>query len=95
MSDEQVEEAIVRKTEKRTGKMAIVNLDRLSIEFNDGDTVDLEAMIKKHIVSRNTKRVKILARGSLNKKLHVEADDFSKQAMKLIIYCGGSVTVIG
>ncbi len=94
VSDETVEEVVVRRKENRTGKMAIVNLDSLSDEFNDGDTVNLEAMIKKHIVSKNTKRVKILARGSLDKKLHVEADDFSKQAMKLIIYSGGSVTIL-
>ena len=34
--------------------------------------------------------IKVLARGKLDKALTVEADDFSPQAVKMIVLTGGS-----
>ena len=35
--------------------------------------------------------VKLLARGSLDKKLHVELQDYSIEAVKMVIATGGTV----
>lgn len=94
ISDTIIDELVTHKSTHVTGRMEIINLDTLSLEFKDGDTVNLETLISRKIVGKNTKRVKILARGSLDKKLHVEAYDFSKQAMKLILINGGTITVL-
>lgn len=92
--DQVVEEMVVRKTTLRTGRMEIVNLDSLEQVFADGDLVNLETLQAKKLVSKKAKRIKILARGTFTKKLMVEADDYSKQAMKLIIFYGGRVVVL-
>ena len=71
-------------------KTGIINIDTLSQHFEDGETVTL-AEIKKRVKGFNGKvtYLKILARGTLDKKLTVEADSFSLQAVKMIILTGG------
>ena len=71
----------------RTG---IVNIDTLSKTFRDGETVTL-AEVKKRVKGFDKKitYLKVLARGTLDKKLTVEADNFSLQAAKMIILTGG------
>ena len=70
-------------------KKSVVNLDTLSKEFNDGDTVDLEALKAKGLVEKKTKSVKILARGTIDKALTVKAGEFSETALKMIVLTGG------
>ena len=91
MSDEKAESSIEEDAlhSRREGKKDIINIDTLSENFNDGDTVDLDALIAKKLVSPNTGYVKVLARGVLTKKLTVELDDFSLQAVKMIVLMGG------
>ena len=71
-------------------KTGIINIDTLSQHFGDGDTVTL-AEIKKRVKGFNGKvtYLKVLARGTLDKKLTVEADSFSLQAVKMIVLTGG------
>ena len=49
--------------------------------------------IKERVSRFNRKAtyIKVLARGSLDKRLIVEADDFSVQAAKMILLTGGEV----
>lgn len=70
-------------------KKDIINIDTLSDSFNNGDEVTLEALIEKGLVSPKVGYIKVLARGELNKKLTVIADDFSIQAVKMIVLTGG------
>ena len=70
-------------------KKSVVNLDTLSKEFNDGDTVDLEALKAKGLVEKKTKSVKVLARGTIDKALTVKAGEFSETALKMIVLTGG------
>ena len=93
MSDEKAEEAIVEDygNKKHEGKKGIINIDTISENFNDGDTVDIEALYKKKLIPSNVGFVKVLARGSLNKKLHLALQDYSLQAVKMIILAGGTV----
>lgn len=78
----------------RYQKKSIVNIDTLSQNFESGDSVNLEALLAKRLVPAGTDYVKILARGNLDKKLFVEANDYSADAIKMIILTDGTVTEI-
>ena len=56
----------------------------------DGDVVTLEALKEKGIVPKKETAVKILARGTLDKALTVEADAYSLDAIKMIVLVGGT-----
>lgn len=93
MSDEEAERAFekgVRYADKT--KTGIINVDTLSKFFSDGEKITLEE-IKKRVPNFNRKitYVKVLARGELDKKFIVEADDFSIEAVKMILLMHGRV----
>lgn len=94
ISDEVVE-AFIQESERYSDKTKkdIVNIDALGKYFNAGDTVTIEE-IKKRVPSVNKKAtyIKVLARGTLDKALNVEADDFSPAAIKMIVLTGGTVS---
>ena len=73
----------------KSGRKAIVNIDTISANFADGDTVDLAALQSKKLVGKKDVAVKILARGSLDKRLTVVADAFFADAVKMIVLMGG------
>ena len=93
MTDEEAEEHIEVVEEvpgrERTGKMHAINLDTLCDSFEDGEEVTLEALKEKKLAPKNAGRVKILARGTMTKKLDIVADNFSLQAVKMITLAGG------
>ncbi len=70
-----------------------VNLARLN-RFEDGTTVDLAALKKAGLASGNLP-VKILAGGTLTKKLSVKAHAFSDAAKAAIEKAGGTAETIG
>lgn len=72
---------------------AAVNLDRLNINFEEGQTVDKQALVERGIVTKNC-LVKILGQGTLDKKLHVEVDAISQSARAAIENIGGKVQLI-
>ncbi|MBQ8849743.1 MAG: uL15 family ribosomal protein, partial [Clostridia bacterium] len=74
-------------------KKTEVNIDTISLAFSDGDTVTLNTLKEKKLVPKNAGHVKILARGSLDKKLTVVAQDFSDAALKMILLTGGEAVV--
>ena len=74
-----------------TGKKGIVNVDVLSANFNDGDVVTVEALLEKGLIPASVSRVKLLAKGTLNKKLNVALQDYSLEAVKMIVLVGGTV----
>ena len=74
---------------KRYEQKAIVNVDTLSESFENGAHVNLETLKAKKLISSGVDCVKILARGQLNKHLFVEAQDFSADAVKMIVLTGG------
>ena len=93
MSDE-VAEALVTQSARKadTTKKGIINVDVLSKCFNDGEKVTVDE-IKARVpgFDRKITYIKVLARGTLNKKLIVEADEFSVDAKKMILLTGGQV----
>ena len=73
----------------RSGKVHAINLDTICDHFNDGDVVTLDALKKMRLAPQNAGRLKVLARGTMNKKLTIESDSFSLQAVKMITLAGG------
>lgn len=74
---------------KRYQSKAIINIDTLSLHFATGDTVTLDALKEKKLVPPKTDYIKVLAHGKLDKHLTVEAQDYSMDAVKMIILTGG------
>ena len=73
---------------------AVVNLDVLEKNFQDGDIINPENLIKKRIVSRMKDRnpeVKILGNGKITKKLIVEKCKISASAKTAIEKAGGTI----
>lgn len=70
-----------------------VNLMNLS-QFEDGSTVDPEAMRKAGLANGNADGIKILARGEIDKKLTVRAQAFSANAKAKIEAAGGVCEVV-
>ena len=71
----------------------IINVGALEA-FDDGATVDLEAVLAKGLVSLNTNQFKVLGNGDVSRKLTVRAQKFSKSAAQKIQDAGGSVVVL-
>ena len=72
---------------------AVVNLVDLN-QFNDGEIVTPEALVARNILKKLKSGVKVLANGTLEKKLTVKASVFSKAAEAAIVKAGGTVEVI-
>jgi large subunit ribosomal protein L15 len=71
-----------------------VNLDDLAARFEDGASVDLEALRVTGLAAKRDVPVKILGRGELDKKLTVHAHKFSKAARERIEAAGGVVVEV-
>ena len=67
---------------------AIINVADLN-RFNDGDVVDMEALMAKKIVRSALDGLKVLGNGELTKKVTVKAEAFSATAMEKIEAAGG------
>ena len=94
---------IIKKVPKNRGyrfksfqdKFVPVNIAALEIAFMDGDTVTPESMVAKKLVRKTVgkfPKVKILATGSLSKKLTVTGCVTSATAKAAIEKAGGTVT---
>lgn len=72
---------------------AVVNVSALNI-FEDGATVNAEALREAGLINDLYDGVKILGDGELTKKLNVEAQAFTKSASEKIEKLGGKAQVI-
>lgn len=84
-----VHDIIISK--KCSGKKEIINLDTISKNYQENETVSLKTLIEKKLVSAKTNAVKCLARGVLDKPLHFELNDYSNDAVKMILVTGGTI----
>jgi large subunit ribosomal protein L15 len=71
-----------------------VNLRDLERVFDDGDTVDVEALVAKGVIKNTKTDVKVLGTGELTKKLSVTAHRFSASAREKIEAAGGTATAL-
>ena len=72
---------------------AIVNLDALN-RFEDGTEVTAELLLETGVISKLNNGVKVLANGTLEKKLTVKATKFSSAAVAAFEAAGGKTEVI-
>lgn len=73
---------------------AIVNLDDLEKFFKAGETVTPELVVERGVMSDLKDGLKVLAFGTLNHKLTVQAHKFSKTAQAAIEKAGGEVVTL-
>ncbi|MBN8690090.1 MAG: 50S ribosomal protein L15 [Armatimonadetes bacterium] len=73
---------------------AIINLDDLEKHFSAGDSVTPEKLIKLGVIPGIKDGLKVLAFGSLSKKLTVSAHKLSAVASDKIKAAGGEVVVL-
>ncbi len=80
-------------TNRNSKDIVAINLSALEC-FENGATVDVEALIEAGIVKNPRDGVKILGNGELTKKLDVKADAFSASAKEKIEALGGTAEVM-
>jgi large subunit ribosomal protein L15 len=70
-----------------------VNISTIDEAFNAGDSVDLQALFDKKIISSVEHGLKILAKGKITKALNIKADAFSKTAQEQVVAAGGTCEI--
>jgi len=91
---------IYRKLPKRGFKnhfakeYAIVNLDKLNNYFEDGEVVDMAALLGIGVIRKELDGLKVLGTGEITKKLTVKATVFSQSAKEKIEAAGGKIEVV-
>ena len=78
---------------RNTKEIVAINVSALE-KFENGDTVTVESLLEKGIVSKPRDGVKILGNGELTKKLTVQVNAFSASAKEKIEALGGNAEVI-
>jgi len=73
---------------------AIVNVALLDKRFNDGDVVDVNALVENGIIKNIKSGIKVLGNGEITKKLTVKASIFSGAAKEKIEAAGGKAEVV-
>lgn len=81
-------------TNPNSVRLAIVNVEDLEGNFEDGDTVDAESLLARGMVRKNNPGIKVLGNGELTKKLTVRAHKFSDAARSKVEEAGGTAEVI-
>ena len=74
-------------------KIVGINVGSLNV-FDDGATVDTQAILDAGIIKKQYDGIKVLSNGVLSKKLIVKARAFSENAKKKIEEAGGKAEVI-
>ena len=70
-----------------------INVDKLN-GFNDGDVVDLAAILANGLTSKVTELLKVLGNGNLERKLTIRTQKCSKSAVEKIEAAGGSIVYL-
>ncbi len=70
----------------------VVNLERLSSAFKDGDTVSKQTLVEKGLVYGKLP-IKILGSGDFKGKLIINVDKISKSAEKKLTKSGSKLTI--
>lgn len=79
---------------RNSKEIVAINLSVLDKKFEDGATVDVEALIKAGIIDAAKDGVKILGNGEITKKLTVKVNAYSEVAKAKIEAVGGTAEVI-
>ena len=74
-------------------EIVAINVSALEV-FDNGATVDVDALMAQGIINNPADGVKILGNGELTKKLNVKVNAFSASAKEMIEKLGGTAEVI-
>ena len=80
-------------TNRNTEEIVAINVSALEC-FDNGATVDVNALVEAGIIKNPRDGVKILGNGELTKKLDVKVDAFSASAKEKIEALGGTAEVM-
>ena len=80
-------------TNRNTKDIVAFNISELE-RFEDGATVDVEALIEAGIIKNPRDGVKVLGNGELTKKLNVKVNAYSASAKEKIEALGGTAEVM-
>ena len=78
---------------RNTLEIVAINVSRLEV-FENGDTVDIESLLEKGVISNPKDGIKLLGNGEISKKLTVKVSAFSATAKEKIEAAGGSIEVV-
>lgn len=79
-------------TNRNTKDIVAINVSALE-KFEDGASVDTQALIEKGVIKNSRDGVKILGNGEITKKLNVKVSAFSESAKAKIEAVGGTCEV--
>ena len=80
-------------TNRNSKDIVAINISALEV-FENGATVDVDALIEKGIINNPGDGVKILGNGELTKKLNVKVNAYSESAAAKIQELGGTAEVM-
>jgi large subunit ribosomal protein L15 len=72
----------------------IINLDDLEKRFDDGAAINEKLLRGSGLVRGSLEGIKVLGRGDVRKKFHLEVDSISASAREKIEKAGGTITLI-
>ena len=77
-------------------EIAILNLEKIQSfidkkNIKPSDTLNSQLLKKLKLISKNSKKLKILGTGEIKEKINIEADLVSKSALKKLEKIGGSI----
>lgn len=78
---------------RNTKEIVAINVSVLE-RFEDGATVDVQALMEAGVIKNPRDGVKVLGNGELTKKLNVRVDAFSASAKEKIEALGGTAEVM-
>ncbi|MDE6674002.1 MAG: 50S ribosomal protein L15 [Acetatifactor sp.] len=78
---------------RNTKEIVAINVNVLE-RFEDGATVDVQALMEAGVIKNPRDGVKILGNGELTKKLNVKVDAYSASAKEKIEALGGTAEVM-
>ena len=80
---------------KNRNHKEIVGINLSALEcFDNGATVDINALLEKGVIKKSLDGVKILGNGELTKKLDVKVNAYSASAKEKIEALGGTAEVV-
>ena len=71
-----------------------INLSTLNRKFENGATVDVEALVNAGVIKNGFDAVNVLGNGKIDKKLTVKVSAFSESAKAAIEAAGGKAEVV-
>jgi large subunit ribosomal protein L15 len=93
-------EQLLTRTPKLRGfkrasvEVSVINLSPLNENFKDGELVDYNILIDKNLIKKAKGGYKVLGNGTIEKKITVKANYFSKTAKDAIEKAGGTVEIV-